>query len=52
MQWYGGDFGDRDGILDFVVRHLPDDERRDYVIDRRSTLTLRYKKYDWRLNRA
>jgi len=50
MQWYSRDFGGREGILDFVVRYLPDDERRAYVIDNRATIDLRHQKYDWRLN--
>lgn len=52
LQWYAGDFGDRESILELLAQHLPDDERRDFVIANRSRLELRYKNYDWGLNAA
>ena len=52
MQWYRRDFGGREGILDYLERYLPDDERRTYVNENRATLELRTMKYDWRLNSA
>lgn len=50
MQWYGRDFGRREGVIDLLVRTLPDDERREHIMANRSTVQLRYEKYDWRLN--
>ena len=52
FQWYAGDFGGRDGIFDFLIRYLPEDERRSFIIDSRSELRLAYDDYDWRLNSA
>jgi hypothetical protein len=52
FQWYAGDFGGRDGVIDFLIRYLPEDERRSFIIDSRSELRLVYDDYDWRLNSA
>jgi hypothetical protein len=52
FQWYAGDFGGRDGVIDFLIRYLPEDERRSFIIDSRSKLRLVYSDYDWRLNSA
>jgi hypothetical protein len=52
LQWYGSDFGGREGVLDFLIRYLPDDERRNYLSQQRETLQLNYRKYDWQLNRS
>ena len=52
LQWYGSDFGGREGVLDFLIRYLPDGERRDYLNGGRETLRLRYRAYNWELNSA
>ena len=50
FQWYRGDIGGRDGIIDFLIRYLPDDKRREFVVDSRDKLKVRFSAYDWRLN--
>jgi hypothetical protein len=30
LSWYRGDFGGREGVLDFLIRYLPAGERRDF----------------------
>jgi hypothetical protein len=52
FQWYAGDFGGREGVIDFLIRYLPDDERRSFIVDSRSKLRLVYSNYDWHLNSA
>lgn len=52
LQWYQRDFGGRDGVLDFLVRYLPEDERRDYLKESGDSVLIRYQAYDWALNRA
>lgn len=52
FQWYARDFGGQDGVLDFLIRHLPNDERRAFVIETGDKLRFRYANYDWRLNSA
>ncbi|UCG24865.1 MAG: DUF547 domain-containing protein, partial [Chloroflexota bacterium] len=50
LGWYAKDFGGRDGVLKFLVAHLPDDARRDFLIEAGTTLRLKYSAYDWGLN--
>jgi hypothetical protein len=50
FRWYEGDFGGKEGIIKFLIRHLPADHRREYITLNRSKLRLKYTPYDWRLN--
>ena len=50
FRWYQGDFGGRKGVLRFLVDHLPEDERREWLVDNERTVRLRYEPYDWGLN--
>jgi hypothetical protein len=52
FQWYKDDFGGRDGVLNFLIHHLPEDERRHFLVESRDRLRLRYTTYDWGLNTA
>jgi hypothetical protein len=50
FQWYSGDFGGSDGVLQFVVARL--DEATVELIDRRKgRVKLKYLDHDWTLNR-
>ncbi len=52
FRWYQSDFGGKQGILDFLLRYLPEhDSRRRVVETRRRSLRLIYRPYDWKLNR-
>lgn len=50
FRWFKGDFGGRKGIIDFLVQHLPDDERRHWLVENRDSLEFIFKEYDWGLN--
>jgi hypothetical protein len=50
FKWYKADFGGRKGILDFLIKYLPDGERKDWLKDNGERVTFRYKTYDWGLN--
>ncbi len=50
FKWFQSDFGGREGMLDFLLAHLSDDERREWLMQNRRTARLRYASYDWRLN--
>lgn len=50
LRWYARDFGSRQDMLDFLIAHLPDDERRAYLRRRRDSCRLVYTPYDWQLN--
>lgn len=50
FNWYKGDFGSKEGVIDFILKHLPDDDRRQLIEEDRRTLRLSYEPYDWGLN--
>lgn len=50
FKWFQADFGGREGLMDFLLIHLPRDERRDWLSQNRRTVRLQYSAYDWRLN--
>ena len=50
FKWYKSDFGGSQGMLDFLIRYLPDDERRRTLLHESDPLRLQYTPYDWRLN--
>jgi hypothetical protein len=52
FQWYSVDFGGRQGIVDLLLRYLPDDERRAFLSRERANPRLKYAAYDWQLNVA
>jgi hypothetical protein len=52
LKWYAKDFGGREGVLKFVIAHLPDDARGDFLIKSGATLGFKYVAYDWGLNSA
>ena len=50
FRWYADDFGGRQGVIDFLVHHLPEDDRRQILLDAGGNLRLDYTPYDWGLN--
>jgi hypothetical protein len=50
FHWFKGDFGGQDGIISFIIDHLPYDGRRAWLTKYKDIIRLRYKPYDWRLN--
>jgi hypothetical protein len=50
FRWYEGDFGGREGVVSFLIEYLPVDERRAWLSEKRRSIRLRYKPYDWNLN--
>jgi hypothetical protein len=50
FKWFKGDFGGREGVIDFLIEHLPEDDRKEWLLDHRSTLSFKFKDYDWGLN--
>ncbi len=49
-KWYASDFGGTSGVLDFLIKHLPDDERRAWLTEKGGKAELEYSPYDWALN--
>jgi hypothetical protein len=50
FQWFKGDFGGRDGIVSFLIEHLPFDGRRAWLSKNQDAIKLIYEPYDWGLN--
>jgi hypothetical protein len=50
FKWFAADFGGRDGIIDFILSHLPDEAGQTWLSKQRDRVALRYKPYDWTLN--
>jgi hypothetical protein len=51
FRWYRGDFGGKEGVLEFLLRYLDDEPSRQLLQAQRDRLRLRYQRYDWSLNR-
>jgi len=50
FRWFEGDFGGREGIVSFLIDHLPFDGRRVWLSNKKDVMKLRYEPYDWSLN--
>jgi hypothetical protein len=50
FKWFQADFGGREGVLDFLVEHLPEGERKIWLAEHKNQASFRYKLYDWGLN--
>ena len=50
FKWFKADFGGQQGVIDFLIAHLPQDERKSWLEEHRDTVTFQYKTYDWGLN--
>ena len=50
FNWYKIDFGGKEGVIDFIIKHLPDDERRTWIQEHQGALKLRYDPYNWGFN--
>lgn len=51
FKWFDVDFGGQRGVVDFLVEHLPDGERKNwFVANNVRDISFKYKPYDWGLN--
>jgi Protein of unknown function, DUF547 len=50
FRWFAGDFGDRPGVIAFLLHYLPNDERRAWLEMQGSRARLRYQGFDWSRN--
>lgn len=50
FNWYRKDFGGKKGLINFLIRHLSDDDRRKYLEENNSRSKLHFTPYDWNLN--
>lgn len=52
FKWYARDFGGLLGVIDFMLEHLGEGERKDWLEKNRDSVDFKYKAYDWGLNSA
>jgi hypothetical protein len=50
FSWFNEDFGGQEGIVDFMLQYLPDDDRRAWLLENRDSVKFIFKDYDWGLN--
>ena len=50
FKWYAVDFGGQQGVTDFLLEHLGEGERKDWLEKNRESIDFTYKAYDWGLN--
>jgi hypothetical protein len=50
FNWFGKDFGGQRGVINFLIEHLPQGERKTWLLEHRDTIAFQYKTYDWGLN--
>jgi hypothetical protein len=50
FRWYEVDFGAHRGVIEFLYRYLPDDNRKAWLADNQQSTRIKYEKYDWGLN--
>jgi hypothetical protein len=50
FRWYAEDFGGRQGILDFLIKTLPDGSRKTWLEANYPSVRFQYQEYDWGLN--
>jgi len=50
LHWYAADFGGENGVLEFVLARIDDDEAIDMIDRRQGRVKLRYAEFDWTLN--
>ncbi len=48
LDWYGDDFGGREGVIEFLAAHAPDDDKT-FLRNARAP-RLEFSDYDWTLN--
>lgn len=50
FRWFEEDFGKHRGVIEFLYRYLPDDNRKSWLADNQRSTRIKYEKYDWGLN--
>ena len=50
FSWFKSDFGGQSGVIDFLIEHLPEDDRKVWLVEHKHKINFQYKPYDWGLN--
>lgn len=51
FKWFGSDFDNREGLIDWLLANLPYDSRREWIRLNQDRLGILFQPYDWSLNR-
>lgn len=51
FKWYRDDFGGISGIIDFLNRYILDEDKKNFIKEKKRTLRINYLYYDWSLNK-
>jgi hypothetical protein len=53
FKWYKKDFGgDNNTLMDLLLRHLDEGEKKTFLQKNRANVQIRYQPYDWNLNQS
>lgn len=52
FSWYKRDFGGDTGVKDFILRYMPEDDRKQWLLAKSTKPGFRYLPYDWGLNKV
>ena len=50
FNWFKSDFGGHNGVIDFLIEHLPEDDRKAWLVEHQHKINFQYRPYDWGLN--
>ena len=50
FKWFNADFGGQEGVINFLIEHLPSGERKSWLAENVRNISFHYKPYDWGLN--
>lgn len=50
FNWYSRDFGGQQKVFDFLLKYLDQDDKAQFLADRRYHIQVEYLFYDWNLN--
>jgi hypothetical protein len=50
FNWFKSDFGGHNGVIDFLLEHLPEDDRKGWLVEHQHKINFQYRPYDWGLN--
>ena len=50
FNWFKSDFGGHNGVRHFLIEHLPEDDRKGWLVEDKHKIHFQYRPYDWGLN--
>ncbi len=50
LKWYEADFGGTNGVIEFIIKYLTDENKKEFLRSAGRNLKIEYLEYDWNLN--